>query len=89
MMRINGMNNVGSVYKPNKANKLYGNSAVASSKDEVTFSTFAMELASAKKEVDKVPDVRMDKVNDLKAQIEAGKYNIAASQIADKLLGRM
>ncbi|MBN2221437.1 MAG: flagellar biosynthesis anti-sigma factor FlgM [Vallitaleaceae bacterium] len=89
MMRINGMNNVGNVYKPNKANKAYGNSAVATSKDEVTFSSFAMELAGAKKEVDKVPDVRMDKVNDIKAQIEAGKYNIAASQIADKLLGRI
>jgi len=28
----------------------------------------------------------MDKVQDIKAQIEAGQYNISASQIADKLL---
>lgn len=85
-MRIDGVNHLHGVYKSKKANKAYGDLPVSSSKDEVSFSTLAKDLAVAKKEVDKTADVRMDKANAVKAQIEAGQYNISASQIADKLL---
>lgn len=85
-MRIDGVGGIGNVYKSKKANAAYGTETVSSSRDEVSFSTFAKDLAVAKKALDKTSDVRMDKVQDIKAQIEAGQYNISASQIADKLL---
>jgi len=85
-MRIDGVGGINNVYKSKKVSHAYGSEAVSSSKDVVSFSTFAKDLAVAKKELDKTPDVRMDKVQDIKAQIEAGQYNISASQIADKLL---
>lgn len=87
-MRINGVNNIGNVYKTKKSSKAYGASAPSAGKDQVTFSSFAKELAVAKKEVDKTPEVRMDKVNDIKSQIQAGQYNVSASQLADKLLNQ-
>lgn len=85
-MRINGINGVNNVYKTKKANKMYGANAPTTSKDEVTFSSVAKELQVASKEVAKTPDVRMEKVNDIKARMDAGTYNVSASMIADKLL---
>lgn len=85
-MRINGVNNIGNVYKTKKASKAYGTSAPTGGKDQVQFSSFAKELSVAKQAVNNTPEVRMEKVNDIKAQIQAGQYNISASQVADKLL---
>lgn len=86
-MRIDGVNNVNSVYKANKAQKAYGTTSVSSSKDQFAISSFAKELQGAQKVVSNTPDVRMSVVDDLKQRMEAGKYNVTASQIADKLLG--
>ena len=85
-MRINGVNNIDQVYKAKKTNKAYNTQGVESSKDVVTLSNFAKDLSVAKKAVNQTPDVRMDRVNALKAQIESGEYNISASQIAEKML---
>ena len=82
------MSNIGNVYKAKKSNKAYGSQTTSNVKDEVSFSSIAKDLAVAKKEVDASPDVRMEKVNDIKAQIQAGQYNISASQVADKLLAQ-
>lgn len=87
-MRINGPSNIGNVYKTKKSNSTYGSQATSGAKDEVSFSSIAKDLAVAKKSVDATPDVRMEKVNDIKAQIQAGQYNISASQVADKLLAQ-
>ena len=85
-MRINGVNNIDQVYKSKKTSKAYNAQGVESSKDVVTLSNFAKDLSVAKKAVNQAPDVRMERVNSLKAQIEAGEYNISASQIAEKML---
>ena len=87
-MRINGPSNIGNVYKSKKSNSAYGSQSASNIKDEVSFSSVAKDLAVAKKSVDATPDVRMEKVNDIKAQIQAGQYNISASQVADKLLAQ-
>ncbi len=87
-MKIDGIGNVGNVYKSKRANKAYGSNVSAPAKDEVSFSSIAKDLAVAKKAVDNTPDVRMEKVNDIKAQIQAGQYNISANQIAEKLLAQ-
>jgi len=87
-MRINGLNNVGNVYNTKKSNKAYGANKTGKGKDSVSFSSFAKDLAIAKKEVDKADEVRMDRVETIKSQIESGQYNISASQIADKLLNQ-
>lgn len=87
-MRINGLNNVGNVYKSNKSSKAYGATSVSGSKDTLAISDFAKELQVAKQAVDHAPDVRQAKVDEIRGQMEAGKYNITASQLADKLLNK-
>ena len=59
--------------------------------DKIALSGEVKKLAEQKKYVDivkKVPDVRWDKVNELKKQIKSGSYfeNIDLDDVADKLL---
>lgn len=88
-MRINGINNVNNVYKNNKIKKAYGSDVISKGKDTFAISDFAKELQVAKKSVEKTPDVRTSKVDEIKAKMEAGTYNITASQIADKIIEKL
>ena len=54
--------------------------------DRVSLSPRARELAAARRALEVIPDVRTDKVADLKARIEAGTYRIDSEAIADKML---
>lgn len=85
-MRINGITGTESIYKTNKAKKVYSNSSVSSSKDTLAISDFARELQIAKQAISGAPDVRQSKIDEIKKQMEAGNYNVSASQLADKLL---
>lgn len=86
MMRINGINNVSNVYKSNKAGKAYGLSSTSSQKDTFAISDFAKELQVARQAVENAPDIRQDKVDEIKKQLEAGTYNVTAAMVADKLI---
>jgi negative regulator of flagellin synthesis FlgM len=54
--------------------------------DTVAISDAAKEIQEVKKQLDEVPDVRADKVAELKAQIENGTYEIKSEEIAEKML---
>jgi negative regulator of flagellin synthesis FlgM len=54
--------------------------------DRVSLSPRARELAAARRALEVIPDVRPDKVADLKARIEAGNYRIDSEVIADRML---
>lgn len=88
-MRINGINAMSQVYNANKAKKAYGASGTTNSKDTLALSDFAKELSIAKSAVDQTPDIRQTRVDEIKQQMQAGKYNISAAQIADKLIGQL
>lgn len=80
------MNKVNEVYKNNKSSKVYAASAASAPKDTLAISGFAKEMQVAKQSLASVPDVRQNRVDEVKQQIEAGTYNVSASQVADKLL---
>ena len=54
--------------------------------DTFTLSVQAEDYKQARNAVSSVPDIRTDKVDSIKSQIEAGKYFISASQVADRIL---
>ena len=58
----------------------------AAKTDTVELSQTAKELQEAKKQLDAIPDVRMDKVAELKAQIEEGTYQSDSEETAKKML---
>ena len=55
-----------------------------SAKSEI--SSRAKEMSKAKSLAEQAPDVREAKVEDLKRRIAAGKYNVDADAIADRLM---
>lgn len=79
----------------NKAMQIYNNKGVQntkragdikSPKDELELSSKAKEYQIALKAFKNLPEVRKDIVDDLKAQINQGKYNVSGSEIADKII---
>ena len=54
--------------------------------DTVALSNAAKNIQEAQKQLEAIPDVREDKVAQLKEQIENGTYEIDEEQIADKML---
>ena len=54
--------------------------------DRVALSPEAKQIQDVKKHLDSLPDVREDKVAEIKEQIEAGTYSIDGEKIAFKML---
>lgn len=54
--------------------------------DRVSLSPEAQELLSAQKALDAIPDIRADKVEEIKARIADGTYRIDSEQIAAKMI---
>lgn len=54
--------------------------------DKVSISEAARELQEAQKAVQAAPDVREDKVAELKKQIQQGAYKIPEEAVVEKLL---
>ena len=52
----------------------------------VSLSTESKDVQFAKKIVDSEPDVREDKVAELKSQIESGNYTVDHKAVADKMV---
>ncbi len=57
--------------------------------DGFEISDFGRELNVGRKAVKETPDVRQEKVDEIKARFKAGKYEVNTSAIAEKLLGEI
>ena len=55
-------------------------------KDEVILSPRAAEVQRLKKLVNDVPDVRQEKIDAIKKQIETGTYNVSARSVAKSII---
>jgi flagellar biosynthesis anti-sigma factor FlgM len=61
---------------------------VKTDEDQVQVSSRAQEFIRVRKLVDSLPDVRIDRVNQLSKAIESGTYNPKAEEIATALLDK-
>ncbi|MFY0543149.1 flagellar biosynthesis anti-sigma factor FlgM [Brevibacillus sp. H7] len=85
-MRINEPNRTGMINAYNKTNKLPLNKGTKASmgRDEVKISNEALEMLKQVEEAE--APARKEKVNQLKQQIEQGKYHVPSEKIAEKFL---
>jgi negative regulator of flagellin synthesis FlgM len=60
--------------------------ASAASSDSVSLSSEARSLATSRRAVEAAPDVREDRVAELKQRIARGEYNVPPDVLARKLL---
>ena len=85
-MRIDAYNQISQIYGVNGKVKTTQATRVSHGTDKVEISSFGRDLQIAKQAVTNAPDVRMDKVEQLKSQIKNGTYNVDAGSFADMLL---
>lgn len=76
----------GAVSSSAKAEGAYKGGSVT---DGVDLSFSQADLRKVKELVKKLPDVRLDKIESLAKEIEAGTYNVDPTQVADKMMGRL
>ena len=81
---ITGVMSISGVKARRGAYREAGDSVV--SRDGLQVSPFAREMANISQELSKIPDVRDDKVKDLKRQIDEGTYNPDIRALAGRLL---
>lgn len=83
-MRIDAYNQIGKVYQTPRKSTVSKSGAVRSS-DQVEISQFGKDYQIAKQAVAEAPDVRAEKVAQIKNQIDSGAYEVGAEELAGKL----
>lgn len=83
-MKINRTDRLLQIYTNMETSKAKINKK-ASEKDKIEFSERAMDYQFALKKLKEVPDIRMEKVEKLKKEIQTGNYNISGREIVDKI----
>ena len=88
-MRITGnVGNVTGVYTNDKRiSKVENVNTISPAKDDVKISNVGKDFAVAMNALKDVPDIRMDRVNEISAKIANGEYNVSGHDIAAKILG--
>ena len=71
--------------KNNETDKQIGVTPMAT--ERVNLSSKAKHIQQIKQILDQTPDIREEKIVDLKNQIEKGSYNINSEKIAEKMVG--
>lgn len=87
-MRIGAYNQVAQIYGNQQVKKNQNSSQInaTSTLDQVSFSTVGKDMQIAKNALSSVPDIRQDRVDELRASIANGTYQVSAESFADKLL---
>lgn len=86
-MRIDAYNKIGQIYQTTAAKPAAKQSKTAKT-DKIEISDFGQSLAIAKQAVKDAPEIRMDRVAELKAEIASGNYHVSSEEIAEKLTGQ-
>ncbi|MDF2595972.1 MAG: flagellar biosynthesis anti-sigma factor protein FlgM [Clostridia bacterium] len=87
-MRIDHINKIYETYKEQAISKTKQVSKVQK-KDEVALSKTAKDFQAVYKLLSTTPDIREDKVNEIKEKIKSGNYNVSAEEVADKILSHL
>jgi negative regulator of flagellin synthesis FlgM len=77
----------GGANQANQAAEKTATPAAAPAEETVALSTRSRDLLQIKTAVAQLPEVREEKVEELKAQIEKGTYDVNGDQIAKKMFG--
>ncbi len=87
-MRVQGNNNVNNYIGKYKTKVQETSKAkdVGAKRDIINISSTAREIQLAFNALKSVPDIREEKVNVIKENIEAGTYNIDSAKIAAKIM---
>ncbi len=84
-MRIDAYNQISQIYQTSNKMKTQKTSSTTA-RDKVEISSFGKAYQVAKSAVNDAPDIREDKVADIKSRVEYGTYEVRSESCADKLV---
>lgn len=84
-MRIDAFNKVSQLYQTNSV-KSTSKTKSGSFSDKLEISQVGKDYQVAKQIVTQTPDIREDKVNEIKQRMEAGTYEVSSEELAQKLV---
>ena len=87
MVTVNNMLRAYPTFNTDHAAALNRVERAAEKKDSVENSDTSKEFSTIMKAVMDTPDLRGDKVEDIKTRVAMGHYNISSSAVANKILG--
>lgn len=86
-MRIDAYNQISQLYQSSKPRTVKTEREERTGKsDAIEISRTGKEIQAAKQAVKGAPDIREDKVNDLKERLVSGTYNVTGADLAEKLV---
>lgn len=87
-MRIDAYMQVSQLYKTNKT-KRDMKSETKDGRDSLEISDFGSAYQVAKQAADQGEPVRADRIEEIRAQMAAGTYNVSIEDVADKLADQL
>ena len=85
-MRINKADNVFQVYNKNSGVKKVKVDKTNKDIDQIKISEKAMDFQYALQKLKETDDIRMEKVDNIKKQIDAGTYHVDSEKIAERMI---
>lgn len=82
----NNIQKVLNAYNKNTNTKKVKESNRLSKKDEFSISKEAKEIQRAMKAAKNSPDIRKEKIQEIRERINSGNYNVDAKKIAEKMI---
>jgi len=93
-MEINGTNpliglikNVQRLDSPQQSERSQVSSGVHSDSDRLELSVRSREISHLEELIQSTPDIREDRVNQIRNALDSGTYNVKAEKIAEKIIG--
>lgn len=84
-MRVDAVNQISQIYKPSNTKRVNKTNDVRN-KDAFEISQSAKDYQVAKKAVAETPEIREDRVAEMKEALASGSYNVSAQEIAEKIV---
>ncbi|WP_029502249.1 flagellar biosynthesis anti-sigma factor FlgM [Lachnoclostridium phytofermentans] len=84
-MRIDALSKINQLYKANDTRKV-SKSYDGNKKDSVEISQMGKDFQIAKQAVSAAPDIRQEKVEEIKQKLASGDYEISLEDLADKMI---
>ncbi len=84
-MRIDALSKINQLYQTNDTRKV-SKSYAGNKKDSVEISQMGKDFQIAKQAVTATPDIRQEKVEEIKQKLASGNYEISLEDLAEKMI---
>ncbi len=86
-MRVEAYNKINQIYQTKQQSRTSG-SVRTEARDELCISSTGKDYQAARQALASVPDIREDRVRELKAEVDAGTYHVSADSFAAKVIAK-